>query len=350
VVALSPWNTLYFAETYIMTQVSIPDRLAISVFPLEQEPAFIACGIEKKTAEVESWIGDMRFYMEFQQSPIDLLADVLEEKGLTGKKIGIELDYLMAHYYIALTKRLPKTEFVPCKRVFAKVRMIKEPQEIACLTYAATNTRQAMEKAIAEVNPGCTELAFAHRIMADMVYGGSTGGFFVMGSGEKSLEVHALPTGNIMEDGEVMRLDLGGIYEGQYLSDMARTVMIGKENPTYLDAYNRLREVYVEVIANMTVGKASKEIFGLYASLLTKAGFECVAPHVGHSLGLEVHEYPMLSPVEDCLLQENMVFCLEPVVFAHGRMFHMEDLIQITADGPKILSNTSFDPGVPWIK
>lgn len=349
-VIVSPHNTLYFSETYIMTQASIPDRLAITVLPLDQAPVIIACSIEKKTVEVETWIEDKRFYMEFQQSPIGMLADVLEEKGLAGKKIGIELDYLMAHYYIELIGRLPKTEFVSCKRQFEKVRMIKEQKEIDYLTYAANNTREAMEKALAEVHPGCTELEFAHKVLASMVYGGSTGGFFVIGAGKKAVEVHALPTDNIMEDGDMMRLDFGGIYEGQYLSDMARTVMIGKGNPKYLDAYHRLRETYIDVISNMQVGKTAKELYEYCAGRLRKAGFDFTTPHIGHSLGLECHEFPMLSPMEDFVLQENMVFCIEPVVFAEERMFHIEDLIQITANGPKILSNTSIDPGELWIK
>ena len=55
-VVISPENTLYFAETYIMTQSSIRDRLAIAVLPLEQEPAFIGCSIEQATIESETWI------------------------------------------------------------------------------------------------------------------------------------------------------------------------------------------------------------------------------------------------------------------------------------------------------
>ncbi len=60
VVALSPENVLYFAETYIQTQSSIRDRLAIAVMPLDREPAMIACKIEEPTVENETWIKDRR--------------------------------------------------------------------------------------------------------------------------------------------------------------------------------------------------------------------------------------------------------------------------------------------------
>ena len=140
-VVISPENTLYFAETYIMTQASIRDRLAIAVLPLEQEPAFIGCSIEQATIESETWIADKRFYTEFVESPVAVLANVLKEKGLDHGKVGIELDYLMAHYYKELISLLPDVEFVPCTYLFNRIRMIKEPVEIEMLSTAAKKTR-----------------------------------------------------------------------------------------------------------------------------------------------------------------------------------------------------------------
>lgn len=156
-VIISPANTIYFSETYIMTQKDIPDRLAITVLPLSGEPAIIACCIEQNTVDSETWIKDRRYYVEFQQSPIDFLADVLEERGLADARIGIELGYLTASYYQELMHRMPNINLVNCKRIFEKVRMIKEPKEIKYLADAANITRVAMEKGLQEVHPGCTE-------------------------------------------------------------------------------------------------------------------------------------------------------------------------------------------------
>ena len=95
-VAISPENVLYFAETYIQTQTSIRERLAITVMPLASEPAIIACKIEEPTVEAETWISDRRYFVELQCSPIAMLADVIKEKHLENRRIGIELNYLMA--------------------------------------------------------------------------------------------------------------------------------------------------------------------------------------------------------------------------------------------------------------
>lgn len=346
-VVISPENTLYFAETYIMTQTDIRDRLAIVVLPLSGEPAMIACGIEQGTVEAETWIKDKRYYIEFQESPIQFLTDVLNEKGLIKKKVGIELDYLMAHYYKELVERMPGADFVSCTRLFDKVKMIKEDKEIAILSEAANITRESLEKALTEVHPGCTERLFSSKVKINMLKGGADKiSFFVMGSGAKSIQVHALPDDTIMKDGEVMRLDLGGLFKGNYQSDFARTIMIGNPNPKYLDIYNRLTQVYQHVISCMKIGVTAAELYNICSRKFKEHSLPFSSPHIGHSLGIGLHEFPMLSPKEDFALEENMVFNIEPIVVAEGRMFHMEDLIQITSEGPKILSNHDFNPGV----
>ena len=122
--------------------------------------------------------------------------------------------------------------------------------------------------------------------------------------------------------------------------------MIGKPNPKYLDIYDRLTEVYQHVISCMKIGVTAAELYDICSRKFKEYNLPFSTPHIGHSLGIGLHEFPMLSPKENFALEENMVFNIEPVVVAEGRMFHMEDLIQITPEGPKILSNHDFNPGV----
>lgn len=346
-VIISPANTIYFSETYIMTQTDIPDRLAITVLPMNGEPAIIACCIEQNTVDSETWIKDRRYYVEFQQSPIDFLADVLEERGLAGGRIGIELGFLTAAYYQELIARMPGVNLVNCKRIFEKVRMIKEPQEIKYLSDAANITRVALEKGLMEVHPGCTEREFANKVKTHMINDGlSSIDFFVMGACEKSLMVHALPTDNVMRSGDLMRLDFGGVGEGHYLSDFARTVMIGQLNDKYVDIYSKMCETQEEIFSHIKAGVPASELFRVCADGMAKRGLPFSIPHIGHSLGIECHEFPMISPVEDFALEENMVFNIEPVVMTEGRMFHFEDLVLVKKDGYQLLSNTQVNPGL----
>lgn len=346
-VIISPANTIYFSGTYIMTQADIPERLAITVLPVNGEPAIIACGIEKNTVDSETWIADKRYYVEFQESPIAFLVDLLRERGLTDARIGIELGYLTASYYQQLIELAPELDLVNCKRAFERVRMIKEPQEIEILANAANITRIAMEKGIQEVHPGCTEREFANIVKTYMLTGGLADiDFFVMGACEKSPMVHALPTDNIMSDGDQMRMDFGGVTNERYLSDFARTIMIGELNPKYVDVYTKMCETQEDIFSHIREGVTASELFRVCSDGMKKRGLPFSIPHIGHSLGIECHEFPMLSPVEDFALQENMVFNIEPVVMTEGRMFHFEDLVLVKKNGFEILSNTQVNPGL----
>ncbi|WP_426349737.1 M24 family metallopeptidase [Alloiococcus sp. CFN-8] len=350
-VVISPENTVYFTGTYVLTQVDIRDRLLITVLPASGEPTVIACLIEKFTVDSESWIKDKRYYVEHKENPIVLLADVLKEKGLANGKIGIELNYLTADYYMELMKRVPGINLSECSHIFGYVKMIKDAVEIQYLTEAANLTREAFEEALTEVHPGCTEKAFADRVKIHMLEkGAETVAFFAMGSGDNCLQAHHIPNDDIMEAGDMMRLDFGCRYKWQYNSDIARTVMLGTPNPKYLDIYKRFSEAYEQIALNMKVGVSAKDIYNICVEKMKEVGLPFNCSHIGHSLGIGVHEYPMLGPSFDCPLEENMVFCLEPVVLAENRMFHHEDLIQITANGPKMLSNNSFKPEVLIIK
>lgn len=349
VVALSPENTLYFAETYILTQASIRDRLEIAVLPLEKEPYMIGCSIEQPTIESETWITDRYFYTEFLENPIEILADVLKKRGLDHGKIGIELDYLSASYYKDLVRCLPYAEFVPCANIFGKVRMIKEPEEIELLSFAAKSTVKALEKSLLEVHPGDTEFTLGTKIKNHMLEDGADViTFLVMGTANNSFKAHKLPNDEILPDGDLMRIDYGGAYSrGKlhcYNSDVARTILIGMPNPVYVDVMKKFCEMYQYTYEHVKPGIPAKDLFTLCKEKCLSLGLEFACPHIGHSLGIGLHEFPILSPTEDFELEENMVFCIEPVLISAGRKFHTEDLVQVTSTGYKVLSQDVFAP------
>lgn len=350
VIALSPENSYYYMQTYIVTQSTLRDRIALGIFSLESDPVMIACSVEKNTVEKETWIQDKRYYTEFQQSPMDVLVAVLIEKDFENKTIGIELDYLSTRYYRQLLDALPNAKFISCTRVLNLVRMVKEHEEIEKIGKAAFNTRIAIENAINETCVGDTERMLDIRIKNNMLALGAQGfTFYCMGTGEKSLQVHAQPDETCFVDGEMMRLDYGALYD-LYNADLARTVIIGKPNTEYVDTFKRLCEVYSLVISHMKAGVTSRELYNICASKCKALNLPFSMPHIGHSLGIDLHEEPMLSPVENVILEENMVLNVEPLIIFNHRAYHIEDTILIKKDGHEILSQPEFDPHILLIK
>ena len=122
--------------------------------------------------------------------------------------------------------------------------------------------------------------------------------------------------------------------------------MVGELNQKYVDIYTKMCETQEEIFSHIRAGVPASELFRVCADGMTKRGLPFNLPHIGHSLGIECHEFPMLSPVEDFALEENMVFNIEPVVMTEGRMFHFEDLVLVKKDGFEILSNTQVNPGL----
>lgn len=350
-IALSPENVLYFAETYIQTQTSIRERLAIAVMPLDSDPAMIACKIEEPTVEAESWIKDKRYFVELQCSPIAMLAEVLKEKHLDDKRIGIELNYLMATYYQELVCSLPHAEFVQCSRIFDQVRAIKEHREIKQLSFAGLNTVRAMEAAVRMSRVGDSENDLAVRIMKNMLDNGCQSiEFMCLGSGRRSEMAHCSPSPDVkLEDGSVIHIDYGGRFN-HYNSDISRGILIGKPNEKHMNIYKRLTDCYVKGIEQLKPGARACDIYQFTKEQFERAGIPFTMSLVGHGLGIGVHELPMLVPSEEKALETDMMLCYELRTIVDGYRYHIEDLIHITEAGCEVLSQPMLDTTMPWIQ
>lgn len=343
-VAVSPENVFYMAQTYIETQKSLRDRLAIALLPLEQDPVMIACVIEQNTVDAETWIQDRRYYVEFQQSPVQFLAQAIRDRGLSQGRVGIELDYLSALYFMELKEALPDVEFVPCVQTFEHLRSRKSEAEIKLLTQAAQSTLKAFETAIEETAPGDTERQLANRTSRHMLdFGCDKVDFLMMGTGSRSLLVHTLPDDSPLVPGEVGRIDFGGLF-GNYNSDVARTFTIGKPTSKQLDIFQRMTEVYLAAISSCRVGAPVSAPYLIAQQLSKSLKLPFNRVHEGHGLGISGHEHPILSPNNTALFEEDMVLCVEHAVHVDGRRYHVEDLIHITRNGPMILSDPDFRP------
>lgn len=343
-VAVSPENVFYMAETYIETQKSLRSRLAIALLPLEAEPVMIGCVIEENTIEDETWIRDKHYYFEFRESPVRLLADAILERGLQNSRIGIELDYLSALYFNELKAYLPQTEFIPCVNLFEQVRAVKDAHEIELLAKAASCTRQAFERAVAETHIGETERTLSLRTSKHMLdLGCDKVDFLVMGTGKRSILVHALPDDSPLTDGEEGRIDFGGLF-GNYNSDVARTFVIGNADVKHRDVFSRMVEVYRAAIDACRIGNPANSPYFVAKKKSEELKLPFNRVHEGHGLGLACHEHPILSPDNHCLFEEDMVMCVEHAVHVDGYRYHIEDLIRITPNGPVILSEPDFNP------
>ncbi|MGQ0569148.1 MAG: M24 family metallopeptidase [Armatimonadota bacterium] len=339
VVATSLANVYYASGSLIMTQVSIPDRLAAVVWPARRDPVFVVCSIEASLAERDSWIGDIRTYEEFVTSPAALIAEVLMQAAQPCRKVGVEMRHLTAHYMDELRRTLPSVDFIACEGLFDRARAVKEPDEVSRLTSAAQATDKAIWEAFATATPGRREREIAADFQRRLLDNGSdTIAFCVLGSGENTALAHPFASERVMRDGDLLRVDVGGSFQGYY-SDLARTMVVGKASDHQRDVYRRLWEVHETVIRAVRPGVQARELYHLCAATFQRLGLSFKMSHIGHSLGIELPESPMLKPQDDTELVPGMVLAVEPMHFEPtGERYHVEDLVEVTTSGHRVVS------------
>ena len=239
VMVSSQENTFYATGALILTQREIPLRLALTLWPRGGEPAFVVCGIEESLVRRQSWIGDVRPYVEFAESPVAMIAAAVQEHGLARGHIGVEMDHLMARYWDELRAALPDATFDDAGPLLAAVRVVKTPGEVARLQTAARALERAIAHAYTTARPGCTEKWLADTMAtALLAEGADEVKALVLSSGPRSVQSHATPDGTTpIPVGATIRVDFVGVFGG-YLADLARMACIGEPSATQRGYYD----------------------------------------------------------------------------------------------------------------
>ncbi len=340
-VAVSPENVLYSSGTNIMTQRMIPDRLALVVWGRDDAQTLIVCTIEQSQAEKESWISDIRGYVEFAESPVAVLASVLKERGFARGRIGIEMRYLVANYYRELLAALPEAELVAADAVFDRVRMIKTPTEIDLIGHAFMVTDQVIRATFEGSHIGTTEKQVVEVLESGLKRAGADAvAFTILSTGPNTLMAHPAPSDMAIAPGFILRTDSGGSFKG-YFSDVARTAMAAPVSAEQRRYYESLVAIQEKTIAAMKPGVRACDLFHLCKAAFEEHGLAFSMPHIGHSIGLNVHEFPMISPQTTEPLQPGMLICIEPLFRSKEGIYHTEDLVLVTEGVPKILSRSA---------
>ncbi len=343
VVAISPENVRYIGDVNIATQAMIRDRLALIVWAKGHNPIFIVCAVEEGYVRQESWIREIRAYKEFVTRPMAVLAEVLRELGLEHGRIGMETAYLAAQYYQELMEQLPRLRISSCESLFESVRMFKTSREVELLRHAFRSTEQALLSVYRTVQVGETEKSMANRLADAIMQGGADAvAFNHINAGTNTGFPHMSPSDYPVQPGDIVKADCGGFYH-EYYSNVGRTAKVGKPTAEEQSYWRRLRGIHHGIIDMVRPGNTGRQLFDEATRLHEQADIPFPYAHNGHSLGLQVHEHPFISPHEALAYAPGMVTTVETRVRWVGEKgLHMEDLILVTDDAPVLLSD-AFD-------
>lgn len=290
------------------------------------------------------------------------IAGVIKGKG----RIGLELDVLTANLFFRYKKLLEPLEIVDVSGTIREIRMIKTPYEIECLKESARLTTEIFREIPNLIKEGMTEIELAARIDLFMRVRGHHGtarsrafnndspphilsgwnsaypSFFDGPTGGAGLGP-SLPVGPSFKKigrNEPILIDFTTVLNG-YMVDNTRIFSIGPLSDKLVEAYNTSLEIKRRFVKEAKPGSDGKELYHIALSMAEKSGF---AGHfmgygnsvsfVGHGVGVELDELPVIAKNINIVLQPGMVFALEPkFIFPDEGTVGIEDTFVVTESG-----------------
>jgi Xaa-Pro aminopeptidase len=240
------------------------------------------------------------------------------------KKLGFESQYMSFAAYEQIAEIIKKNSLplalTPVSGLVEDLRVIKDPDEIDCISQAAKITDAVIKHIENILQPGLSEKAVSWEIEKYMREHGSQPCPFelIVASGPNSALPHARPSDYLIRPGEPVVMDIGAKYR-YYGSDLTRTLCTGKTDETFKKVYNTVLEAQLTAIDNIKPGMTGHEADAIARKVIADAGYGDAFGHsLGHGIGLITHENPRVGPNSTDVLTEGMVFTIEPGIYLSG--------------------------------
>ena len=279
-------------------------------------------------------------------NPADMVRDILQGFNLPTKpRVGIS-DSTTGETVAALQAILPDAHFVSIDATLRNMRVIKTEDEIAIMRRAGEITEAAFADVIAQLKIGMTELEIISEVNYQLRRHGSLGPSFATALYNSGLH-HPLLFGERLKTWPraltppvSILFDFGAIHEG-YCYDFGRTVCFGEPSPEQIQVHALVMASQKAGIAAMQSGQATAEQVDHAARhVIEDAGYgEMFRHRLGHGIGLDVHEPPFLTQTDTTLLQEGMLFTVEPSITQFNSCSaRVEDVVVVRPDGGEPLT------------
>lgn len=300
--------------------------------------------------------------------PLKNMRNLKEDLGIkTGATIGLEMDVLPCSFYFRVNKALEDASFVDVAERIKHIRSVKSEFEIKLAKEAAQMLVEGFSTVPDHIKEGMTEVELMCRMESEMRLMGHQGslrfrrfnsivpiGHIMSGSSAAIPSFLASPTGGKgtsvvfphgpgyrkIKRNEPVFVDTVGICNG-YIADATRIFSLGKIEPELVEAYEASCQIEEAIAREMKPGRTARELFELSESEGARLGYgdflggpvgsKC--GFVGHGVGLELDEYPVLAPL-DHEIQEGMTIAVEPKIIYPGKgVLGVEDTFLTTSSG-----------------
>ena len=274
-------------------------------------------------------------------SALSQLLDHLATQGVS----SIVLDEAMRADFAALVQdRLMNAKRQFTGSTVGALRMRKDDAACRSLKKNAQIADQALQTAWAMMKPGLREDEVGDVIKSSFLSQGARPLFGIVGAGANGAFPHHQTGRTELKSGDAIVMDIGADMDG-YSSDITRMAVIGTPSEGYEEVHAIVDLAVEAALTAARPGVPAKSVDKAARDVITEAGYgEFFVHRTGHGLGTEVHEPPYITASSDTILDEGMVFSIEPGIYLPGRFgIRLEEIVILRADGPEIFSDLPRD-------
>jgi Xaa-Pro dipeptidase len=295
-------------------------------------------------------------YAQAEAEPSEFTVELVKRgENLMGKiakqakasEIGaLAVDALNVESWRALAKALGGEKTLEVGNSFIReLRKVKDQTEIELMRKAAELTSEGMCVAYETVTAGVREYEVAAEIEYAMRKQGSSGTAFetIVASGACSAFPHGGCSDKIIRDGDLVVVDVGATYKF-YRSDMTRTLVVGKPSEKQKKLYQIVKAAQEKAFEALKPNAEVKDVDAAARKVIADAGYgEHFVHNLGHGVGLEVHEPPILSPESKDVLAVGNVVTVEPGIYLVGYGgVRIEDTVLVQKNGAEKLTKGPY--------
>lgn len=281
-------------------------------------------------ADILKWTMDSPRHANGREALLALIATLAPTRS---PRIGYDQDAMPKATIEALSNYVGEEGLFESAALIRDVRKVKTASEIIGLSQAARINEQAIHRVTEALQVGISEYELRQIFESEVVKQGGRPELTMLKIGLNAVGGQRQQKKDItLSPGDLVWFDSNTSYQG-YWADLARVIAFQDVDPDTLLKYNALRSGMYHAYAIAKPGVSGAEVFNSTMAFIRDQGFSGYRRHhIGHGIGFEAYERPIMSPDERCCLEEGMVVSLETPYYEFGLgALHIEDPVLIGA-------------------
>ena len=273
------------------------------------------------------------------RSSLEALSEAIVAMQLTRSVVAVDERGPRTEIVAQLVDRFPAAEFRPAAALLRKIRAVKTAEEQQLVIDALRLNESGLRAALECLRVGVTEREVKAQFDVAVTKGGGQPGFCLVKFG-RAMALGQIPPGDAqLSAGDFMFFDIG-VDKRSYKSDIGRLVSFGEPSPQLQSLFAASKAGQQAAIDMMRPGVVAADVFGAAVEAVREAGVPTYErQHVGHAIGLEYYDMPVLTPTTDTALEAGMTFEVETPYYRLGvGGAFIEDTVLVTDTGTRILT------------